>query len=236
MISVGLFESPAANQKLWRYMDLSKFLSALQTRSLWFSRADFLGDPLEGSVPLPRYAAEEARRASGDDQLSEWRRSMLTSAYVSCWHANDGESAAMWSLYAKSDESICVQTTFGKLTSLLPPSFVGGMVRYIDYETEDLPSLNLFQALMHKRCSYAHEHEFRVIGWIRATGDGSDVARALAGDSGLAWPIDPNEYLERVHVSPTAPAWFRGVVERAMQDHQLNADVQQSSLIRSPLY
>jgi hypothetical protein len=153
---------PDKRQKLWRYMDLSKFLSMLQSEALWFSRADCLGDPLEGSVPRPRFTAEQFRRDAGDQQLSDLRREMLTKIYVSCWRANEGESAAMWNLYAKSDESICIQTTFGKLSAALPETFLGGMVKYIDFETEDLPSLNVLQTFMHKRRSFAHEREFRL--------------------------------------------------------------------------
>jgi hypothetical protein len=37
--------------RLWRYMDLSKFIALLQDRALYFARADKLGDPFEGSSP-----------------------------------------------------------------------------------------------------------------------------------------------------------------------------------------
>ena len=36
---------------LWRYMDLSKFISLIQTSKLYFARAADLGDPFEGSLP-----------------------------------------------------------------------------------------------------------------------------------------------------------------------------------------
>lgn len=35
--------------------------------------------------------------------------------YISCWHMNEYESAAMWKLYAKSSDAIAIQTTFQKL-------------------------------------------------------------------------------------------------------------------------
>jgi hypothetical protein len=217
-------------------MDLSKFISMLQSQSLWLSRTDCLGDPLEGSVPRPRYVAEQINRDAGDQQLSDWRRKMLTTTYVSCWHANQGESAAMWSLYAKSNESICVQTTFKKLASPLPQTFLGGKVKYIDFETEDLPSMNMLQPIMHKRRSFAHEQEFRLVGWTLAADDGADQLRSLAGPTGARWPLDPNLYVEKVHVSPTAPEWFHDVVKETAKDYKLAAPVQQSSLAQSPLY
>jgi hypothetical protein len=42
--------------KIWRYMDLAKFVSLLQDSSFHFCRADRLGDPFEGSVPLKNSA------------------------------------------------------------------------------------------------------------------------------------------------------------------------------------
>jgi hypothetical protein len=35
---------------IWRYIDLAKLLSLLSSSTLWFSRADRLGDPHEGSL------------------------------------------------------------------------------------------------------------------------------------------------------------------------------------------
>jgi hypothetical protein len=35
---------------IWRYMDLAKYLSMLDSQSLFFSRATLLGDPFEGSA------------------------------------------------------------------------------------------------------------------------------------------------------------------------------------------
>ena len=42
---------------IWRYFDFPKFVSLLQSRALYFSRANLLGDPLEGSVTRAREAA-----------------------------------------------------------------------------------------------------------------------------------------------------------------------------------
>jgi hypothetical protein len=41
------------NAKIWRYLDLAKFLSIVSKRNIYFARADRLGNPFEGSIPLP---------------------------------------------------------------------------------------------------------------------------------------------------------------------------------------
>ena len=41
-----LFVAPPGDALLWRYMDFTKFVSLLDTSSLFFSRADLLGDAI----------------------------------------------------------------------------------------------------------------------------------------------------------------------------------------------
>lgn len=40
-----------AASTIWRYLDLEKFRSLLETKSLFFCRADKFSDPFEGSLP-----------------------------------------------------------------------------------------------------------------------------------------------------------------------------------------
>ena len=47
--SDNLFELPPAEAILWRYIDMTKFLSLLHSKALFFVRSDKLGDPFEGS-------------------------------------------------------------------------------------------------------------------------------------------------------------------------------------------
>lgn len=41
---------PRSSAKLWRYMDLAKFLSLLDESSLYFTRIDHFNDPYEGAL------------------------------------------------------------------------------------------------------------------------------------------------------------------------------------------
>ncbi|MDQ1391242.1 MAG: hypothetical protein QOF30_219, partial [Acidimicrobiaceae bacterium] len=52
-----VFVTPSDETTLWRYMDLPKFVSLLEKGALFFSRADKLGDPYEGSLTGPTLAA-----------------------------------------------------------------------------------------------------------------------------------------------------------------------------------
>ena len=51
-----VFAQPAnPDTKIWRYMNFTKFVSMLEHQALWFSRADKLGDPFEGSMPKTQH-------------------------------------------------------------------------------------------------------------------------------------------------------------------------------------
>src|SRR6478672_2892400 len=49
---------------IWRYMDLSKYLSMLDRRCLYFARATLLGDPFEGSSTKMMVSTRECIRAN----------------------------------------------------------------------------------------------------------------------------------------------------------------------------
>jgi hypothetical protein len=42
------FESPESNSRIWRYMNLAKFIDLFSKRALFFARADKFIDPYEG--------------------------------------------------------------------------------------------------------------------------------------------------------------------------------------------
>ncbi len=60
-----VFLSPADDQVIWRYMDLPKFVTLVEGRALYFSRADLLGDSHEGALPELNRQAREATMGPG---------------------------------------------------------------------------------------------------------------------------------------------------------------------------
>jgi hypothetical protein len=119
--------------KLRRYMSFTKFVSMLDRSSLFFSRADKLGDPFEGSIP-DRHAKRILRdhpvaREGFGESLATLHNWLCQWTFVSCWHANERESAAMWRLYSASDGGVAIQTNCEKLVHCHPESdslFAGG--------------------------------------------------------------------------------------------------------------
>jgi len=121
-----------ANAPVWRYFDFAKFTAMLQRSALYFSRADLLGDPLEGSFTRA-YAAERDEmiknpplgRTSQEQEAIFQHNERIFSAtprqiYVNCWHLGDHESMAMWRGYGAGPYGIAIRATFSQLDSTIP--------------------------------------------------------------------------------------------------------------------
>jgi len=112
---------------VWRFMDLAKLVSLLERRELFLPSVEILGDPHEGSMPLPSAEARDAmfeeaekllegaepkeiRKLLGEAMNSNKRfmERLRRFTYVSCWHMNEHESEAMWRLYCTGRSGVAV--------------------------------------------------------------------------------------------------------------------------------
>jgi len=235
--------------KVWRYMDFTKLVSLIDSRRLYFSRADKLGDPFEGSWPkmnvlarqlVPIEVPEESRAKFAEvmTNMGEINKHWPRYNAINCWHMNEHESAAMWKLYLKSDEGIAIQSTYKKLKRSLidEEKILLGVVKYIDYETASIAADNLLSPFVHKRKSYEHEQEVRalVIKWPTG-GQGFDFGSdTIVG--GLKIKIDIETLIERIYVAPSAQDWFAELVAAVVSRYGYNFKVEHSRLSEKPLF
>jgi hypothetical protein len=166
---------PHPEVALWRYLDSEKFSWFIENQRLFMPSAQFLGDPLEGITPvghdewwkgLIENAESEAKRKiieGNYKKLQSFADAFRPHHYVSCWHMNSVESSRMWKAYTESPDSVAVTTSYSALRSALPKYVEIGMVRYIDYENEQLPSLNMFEYITHKNINFCFEREVRAV-------------------------------------------------------------------------
>lgn len=162
---------------LWRYIEVAKLEWLVNCGRLFMPSADRLGDPFEGTTPSGEleWWRREAANADNDDHrriikhnrefLSRMAQSFRSHYYVSCWHMNQHENHAMWDCYTRQPESVAIRTTYGALRGCLPDYVEMGMVRYIDYATERLPTMNMFEYIMHKDSYYSFEREVRAVAF-----------------------------------------------------------------------
>jgi hypothetical protein len=163
------------SQVLWRYMDSDKFEWLLEHGRLFMSTADNLGDSREGSTPPGEIdwwkqeynnAATEEQRATVDHNrnfFANFAQNFRRRYYVSCWHMNTHENYSMWRCYTRTKRAVAIRTTYSALRKALPITALMGVIRYIDYSKDRLPSGNMFEWIMHKDINFRYEAEVRAV-------------------------------------------------------------------------
>jgi hypothetical protein len=255
IVNDTLFEHPTDGARVWRYMDVSKLVSFLDTRTLFFARADRFDDKWEGSVS-PNDVDAWNELVARDEESQEDREKLIQHyrsafpgfrrhTYISCWHENDGESAAMWKLYLKSDEGIALQTSFGRLRHELNESARRihlGRVQYIDY-TKELTlggtphlvgrsyMLGPFAPFIQKRLGFSHEKEIRGV-FQDAWKNPDDPSEA---QHGLPIAVNVEELVEGVYVAPGTQGWLRSAVQSILKRFGIDQDVHSSEFDGPPV-
>ncbi len=216
-------------QKLWRYMDFTKFVHLLSSKTLWFNRADRFEDPFEGKYPLKNLQAMRNSHSSVIETLVEHMRQFT---YVNCWYISDHESAAMWKLYAQTSEAVAIQTTYEKLHQLMPEDCYLGEITYIDYKTDYIKLDNAFNPHMFKRNAFKHELELRALIQDNKTPmkvfpNGKKVHDydAVNDKAGLSVDILPSDLIESIHVAPSSPEWFKFLVLKVCSDYGIDESI-----------
>ena len=207
--------------KIWRYMSFAKYCALLRARQLYFTAVALFDDSWEGSHGMWYGAGIELLSLAKNvnwsalslkDFHSEWNRWVRVWTYVNCWHINDGDSEAMWKLYASAEGSVAVESTVSRLREVLPPDIGLGRVIYVDfYASPPTPhELTGYPApFVFKRKSFEHERELRaIIQRVPLTKDGVVDLWNTGGPAGHPIDVDLNKLIERVHVQPNAPSWL----------------------------
>jgi hypothetical protein len=245
---------PDEDTKVWRYLDFTKFVSMLDKRALYFSRVDKLEDRFEGA-----YAKASAERLKAN-LLAEspecaaqielfMQQHHRHDIFVNCWHMNRHESDAMWKQYVRTNEGVAIQSTYkslsGSLRSWRYPLFAG-KITYVDYDCNYFPPHSLYLPVLHKRRSFEHENELRIIHshqLIEIHKFGEDGIPPAGGrpmppppDPGLAIPVDLEALVEQVYVAPTTATWFRELVKSVLVKYALIRDVIRSDLDNDPVW
>lgn len=250
------FCPPPQSATLWRYMDFTKYISLLESESLFFSRTNYLGDPFEGTVSRANLSARErhfSRLGKKPKELQNYlqffpalKEYSALNSMVSCWHESNCESEAMWKLYCR-ESGVGVRTSFKKLSDSFvceDPIYIG-RVRYVNYIDTIISEHNTFVSLLTKRESFAHEHEVRAITSVLEEFPGTGTLHDLqSGISHLKSTAAPGKYIsvnistliEEVITSPSSPEWFIDLVNSVSSRYNLSAPISKSSLDVDPLW
>ena len=233
------FESePAADDHIWKYMDFSRFVSLLDSKSLFFGSAARMRDPWEGafgpgSTVDPNYI----------QHLRDLRtREMM---YMSCWSVGEFESAALWDLYQPDGKGVAIRSTWGRLTGAVDTHLylVGGTVKYIDHSETDISPINIFKTYVYKRQQLEYEHEARLLYWTGSErendpplteGDEAPIPEDTLFRPGVPVSVDLEVLVESVYVAPNAEAWVADLVRSVIAKYGHDFDVVESALYFEP--
>lgn len=225
---------PDRTAALWRYVDLTKFVSMLRERAIHFVRIDGLDDPWEGVWPAKTTADFRERLNDPDGAMTPMLKApqhrKIFSA--SCWHESPYESGAMWKLYA--DRGLAIRSTYGALVDELSATgpVYGGRIQYGDPATISLRLDSMVPRFMWKRLSFAFEQEVRFLLPIR-NGE-RDPAPGQEAEMVTAVPVDLTAVIDAVFVSPMSPPWVVAVIEDIVERFAHKLLVIHSDLERGP--
>lgn len=248
------FEVPPHSTVLWRYMDFTKFVSILSTKSLYFPSAASFQDPFEGAKGLRKHKQSwddhfleffrkmvrsvpvEIRKPLSEDEIEAEAQRLLkdlevggeldrTRTFISCWHENEHESEAMWRLYSTSiDYAIAVRTSYERLYESLGRNPRIDIGR-VKYIDIQHDLVNVNDAFWRKRKAFEHEREVRAI-----------PHRQDNSKPGVFVPCDIEHLIECVVLSPQAPAWFVTLVKDVTVKYAYSFSVERSALLEDPFF
>lgn len=249
-----IYETPKLSDKLWRYMDLSKFISLISKNELYFSALTCFDDPFEGAkgivtmkkkwddfylnffrqailtapgMDLSKLTQEKLESESQRllDQINSTGNNERQSIFISCWHLNDFESEAMWKLYSKDvTNAVAIQTTYMHLYEALYKDPTISIGK-VNYIDFSKQFTSVNDAFWFKRKSFEHEHEVRAV-----------VKRRSENITGISFPISVDKLIDNIYISPYAPAWFAEVVKSLLEKYNINKPLLQSDMCAQPFY
>lgn len=252
------YKRPTENTPLLRFMDFSKFAALLKDRSVWFARADTLGDQFEGArgvksreaeyqaymldhyrrlmrnpPPGAQPPSEEIIEREAQRLYRDWeaigKRGILRT-FVSCWHSQAIESEALWRLYCPPGSAgVCVRTTFGKLDPALRTKYEVRFGHVLYIDFKERYA-GTHDRIFWKRNSLSHEAEVRAV--IEVWPEKADTSEEL----GLNIPVDLSTFAQEVLLSPFAPAWFEDVLKETLHRYGVALSVSKSALVEEPFF
>ncbi|KAA0010761.1 hypothetical protein F0A17_16220 [Billgrantia pellis] len=178
-------------------------------------------------TPFGSYPCDEAERLF--PACKEW-------LYVSCWHQSEHECAAMWKLFGRDKNSVCIFSTIERLEASIVPDPTCDMlklwqVNYIDHSADTF-SVNPIDPFIAKSKPYAFEREFRVVSWNSRK---NLLTSPKNDESGRLLKVNLEEMIHKVVVSPHADPWFKSTIKQLCEDAKVNVIVEDSVMGMQPI-
>lgn len=249
------FQEPKNNVKIWRYVNLSKFLDFIQSKTLFFARADIMRslDKNEGTLFTKRDIAIQNSLLSLDKNLkldftpdfsmtveqilnsnqtlnNHNENIFLKENFINCWHMSEFESFAMWKVYSENF-GVCIQSTYEKLYE----SFEDDTYNFCDEKQKiyigKVFYINRFNESLPKGnffWSYVHKgREFSYEQELRCLVSQENVNNDLF----KKLKVNLDILIDKIYINPFSPPWFEDNIKNLCEKYNIN----QSKVIKSNL-
>jgi hypothetical protein len=241
--------SPKENYSIVKYMDLAKFISLLQTESLFFCRLDKMEDKFEGTSP--RLSIEQIKKiirnlyteghlktSNIDESVSnhlskrlEIEDKIKKLTCISCWNKNTTESYALWKIYSDINKGIMVTSSINNLIESFkstPEKIKLSEIKYINHDTDYIPIDNTNFPIIHKNLAYSYEQELRLIYQVEA--ENGLIYNWKPEENGKYLKTNLNILIEEIVLSPYSPEWFYEIIEDLLFKYRIEKKIKYSKL------
>lgn len=240
---------PDVEDALWRYIDFTQFVFLVEKECLWLPAASTFTDRWEGGLTSTQIERISENLPSflerGEESVEQLYDALRATTYISCWHHREQETAAMWEFYNDRGKEVAIKSSVEELRSAIQRAddLVMGNVNYENYDSGgDLFPVTRNSPFFHKRLSFQHEQEFRIVKSEfnlpeRAPlDDGLKDRVQSGGEPGRRLSVDVGSLIDEVVISPVVGGWVQELVEEVLSTHELedSIDVSESKLRGDP--
>lgn len=221
-------QTKSINKPIWKYMDFWKFLNLLETRALYFSSSQYLGDNFEGRIPkaILKLMLENDKKlgTANNERLNGFLENVIRKeTLISSWTFHENESFAMWKMYAKDKMGIAIQTDLNSLKNSFSKTnrrIYIGEVQYFNEKDLHYDTSNLYYPFLVKLKYYSFEQEIRCI---------TSCLEEETKESKLIL-VDLKELMKTIYISPNAKPEFKKMLILLRKEYNLNFEIEFSKV------
>lgn len=208
-------EDLTENTVIWRYLSLTKFLSLITKKELYFEGIYKLIDKYEGSLPPGFQFYQSATPIGGKSNRfkkaheqhkiniiqKEQLLESLPKIVVNCWTMHSAESYALWKIYTDSTSGIAIKSTIGRLKAAINKNSNVFNISKVYYGPHRKPVLD--SIVTRKEKFYTFEEEVRLY--------------TLSETESLFVPIETNELITEIYLSPFMSSYSKDAVRKIIK-------------------
>lgn len=199
---------------IWRFMKMQTFTRFIESGSLYFCRADLLGDENEG-LPVEDYV-RRVLASLGPGHTFEYTWETLKQerqgSFISCWTLD--ESLHMWEKFAP--QGVAIKSSCGLLKAALDAILARTMVGQVRYSLNH-EGFNILRFVTTKRPEFFREKEVRAFVWDLEKSPRNPYPHDMP--DGLPYAVDVIALVQTVILSPHAPPTVLDEIQELLQKH-----------------